>query len=205
MQFYKISNKIRYPEILNFKNYKDFLEDLYFIFEKKNVENLKFKDEILSFTTRESLFYIRYFIKIFCRKKEIIYEIEIINLIKLIVILVLIGFFFTNFTFGNFFLYSFIFFFLFFYLNIIIISSLVSREIKKIFLILEEENLKNSMEYFKNKNMCPACGAEINKYYFKCLECGLHLKNKQIINHTNLSNFESSKIEYYFVKKNDKK
>ena len=199
-------SNIRIENHISFKNEDEILRRLYFLFRRKNVDILDYKNEKISFSTKQSLFHIKYFVKISCQnKKKIFYEIEIIYLIQVMILLIFLGIFMTSFSFTSFIFYAIIFSFLFFYLNVFIVSNFITNEIKKVLLILEKETFRNQKKWETQENICPACGEEINKYHFKCLECGIKLKNSQFINHTNLSNFKNWEIKYDYKNKDNKK
>lgn len=67
---------------------------------------------------------------------------------------------------------------------------------------LENDDKKGELsdmqkEWIKNKNLCSACGTELNKYHSVCPECGLHIAKKKVFSRFNTTaNSLDMKYEY---------
>lgn len=93
-------------------------------------------------------------------------------------------------------------------------TAKISNSLKKEFFRLmgskieygNAELWKMQKQWMKDKTICPACGEPKNKYSNACVNCGLVFsKNKIQMSQTNMSNLNTSTINFEVTKKNIEK
>jgi hypothetical protein len=179
-----------------------------FLNETNNSLNFKTNHTLVNFSYKISF-------RIIENKQNITIDIDVqlVELLKITVLLVVFIALFSKFAFSNFLLFSSIFTILFFIANIIFISADINSRIKKSLKLLgynkETDISDRQKEWLLNPGLCSACGCKLSENDIFCPECGLRIKQNKYTKPLNLSTNKSIsnktiKINYQYKKKNDK-
>lgn len=103
------------------------------------------------------------------------------NIFKVIVVVLLVGAFFSSFTFKAFLIFSIVFSILFYLFIFLLVKSQFYRVLES---FIEQDDEKGIMteeqkRWLNDVNTCSACGSAITKYHIECPECGLKIREKQ--------------------------
>lgn len=167
----------------------------------------RFQDVVTSeFTitcTVRHLFYIPYKVRVHCEQNneqaQCSFRVESENFIAISVFVILCAALFSYTSFSFFMWFSAIFLVVFYLVHYMFFSSLCARIYNQIRVRETADDFlsKEQLAWFKNPNVCPACGSEITKYHSYCPSCGLFLSKKTF---SSLSATEQSvNITYTYV------
>lgn len=132
--------------------------------------------------------------------------INLVELLKITVFLLVFTALFSKFAFHNYLLFAGIFIFVFYMANVIFISSYINRKINKALTLIgynREEIFNNEQqEWLQNTNKCSACGQAITINHILCPSCGLKIKQNPYTKPLDLSqkNTENG-IQYHYKPK----
>jgi len=187
---------------------KDISEKIKSLSEKYKFIDINFQNNIIEITTKNSLVYFEYQIKINVDDDNILnIEIQLINLLKLSLLIIVVVPFISNFSIKNFFIFSIAIFSIFYFLNFIYINSFTNQLAKfitegiEIDTIVEEEISDEQKEWIENPYKCSACGALIEDYYTHCLDCGLKQDRPAKKSPFNTTKYVDYEIKYNFKEK----
>ena len=177
-----------------------------------NTEEFSVKDNIITYTSVLNMFRYEYKIKLYAEKKgndyNIIYEIDLEKVIRIIIIGIILTAFFSFLSVKYFLISAGIFSLLFYVLNVLIISTLVENIIKRAigdnnYSFNNSEVISSEQEqWINNENRCPGCGEFITNIDLNCPECGLRIKKNKYSVPIDLSKHKEKKIKYHYKKKN---
>jgi hypothetical protein len=205
---YSLEKKYNFPnkELVNF-SITDFKTNIIKQFSKdKIIENTK--NEI-SISSNNSLVNFNFIFEILFDEKEpnsIKTVINLVNLLKISIVLLVFIALFSKFAFQNFLIFSAVFFLIFYLLNVLFIVNYINKNINKTLVNIgyntESDNYETQSEWSENLNKCPACGIEISDTNIICPSCGLKLKQNAYTKPLNLSqNNTEQSIKYTYKPK----
>jgi len=196
---YSYKKKIELPKNENFESIVKKLKAIQNSSKFKNIEENKNE---FNFTSNKSLFGYSYNVNLKKTTAGISYEFHLMELIKLILIIVVVLAFISNFSVNGFLWFSGLFLMIFYIANVFYIYN-------KIEYLFETEIFENRPESNKAENLsseqsnwiaspdkCPACGEQISQYDKQCYECGLAIKGYRKIAPINITKFEDYYINY---------
>jgi len=199
-----------YSYIRKFEIYNNSL-NLKYLYEKLDAISQKFKfsdinihDNFIEITTKNSLIYFLYQIKIEIDEDNnlLIFDIQIINLMKISLLIMIAIPFISNFSLKKFFIFSVIVIGIFYLVNFLYINSFINNLSKyliegtEIDKVTEEEISEIQKEWIENPNKCSACGAFIHDYYVNCFDCGIKLERKATKSPFNVTKYADYDINY---------
>ena len=171
--------------------------------------DFKFNKNEIHFNIKKSILHFKYSanFKIINDKErlKIEYEFSLIQLFEISLFVIIFAAFASNFSVYYLIKFSIIFLLIFYPVNIYFIGNELRKLIKTAYLSVFPENnsdySKEQQEWINNPNKCPACGAYINDYSSKCVNCGLTLKHgRQIKSNINQTSDRNKKIAYHYKK-----
>ncbi len=165
---------------------------------------IKIQNNEIELTSRNSLIYFSFQIKIFFNdENKLCFEIEIINLMKISLLIIIFIPFFSNFSISNFLIFSSVTLVIFYLLNFLYINLFITKFSN--YLItgiensqVEEELSGKQLEWIENEYKCSACGAAIEDYYTHCFDCGIKLDRKAKKSPFNITKYIDYDISYKF-------
>jgi len=164
---------------------QEVIENLLKHFDLFKPENLTKKKHGFSFSCNYSLFRFKYQLDIYVEKKDnftIHYEVQLFELLKITIFILIFAAFFTTFSFHNFFIFILIITFVFVTANIVFITGTIKRLIHKLIPDDEFENSNYIAEYdilYENDiPKCPKCKTIVGKYHTECPGCATKLSGK---------------------------
>jgi len=169
----------------------------------------KFKENTIYFNLKKSILQFKYSanFKVTNEKDrlKIKYGFSLIQVFEISLFVIIFAAFASNFSVFSLIKFSLFFLLVFYPVNIFFISNELRKIIKNSYLSVFPENnsdySKEQQEWMNNPNKCPACGAYINEYSSKCVNCGLTLKHgKQIKSNINQTSPDKRKIKYHYKK-----
>ena len=176
------------------KDFEFLMYKLHQFFESQNYISSNYNNKQIEGKSDRSLFGLMFSFKISLNPKNtnvLDYEFDFGEYYMLSVLFSLFAMFFISISFWLFFVLALIFTFFFISVNIAFINNYIKKTIVS--------TLNNYIQIFDNtasipqqkwitqKNICPGCGKEINKYMERCVNCGISLsgkKSKKITNTT---------------------
>ncbi len=169
------------------------------------------KDKFITFTSISKLFRYEYKIKLYIEKKgndyNIIYEIDLEKVLRIIIIGIILIAFFSFLSVKYFLISAGLYSLLFYILNVLIISTSVENLIKRAigennYTFNDSEVISPEQEqWIKDENRCPACGEFVTNIDLNCSECGLRIKRNRYSIPLDLSKHKEKKIKYHYKKK----
>ena len=168
--------------------------------------DFKFKENTIYFNLKKSILQFKYSanFKVINEKDQIKigYSFSLIPVFEISLFVIIFAAFASNFSTYSLLKFSIIFLLIFYPVNILFISNELRKIIKNSYLSVFPENnsdySKEQQEWMDNPNKCPACGAYINEYSSKCVNCGLTLKyGKKIKSNINQTSAKKRKITYH--------
>jgi len=169
--------------------------------------NLELKEDGLEFETRYSLIRFRYSVDLTIKKGkrfELFYRLQIAELSKIVILLLVFTAFFSRFSFNNFLIFSVILVVVFYAVNIWFLKSTIQRWLN-ILPMLSYEDIPNQegitqeqQQWIKNPNQCSGCGMPVTVYDLKCPECGLIRYDEIKQAPFTMSKYQHKTIRYHF-------
>ncbi len=209
---YSYKNKIIVPDTENV-DITDAINALAGYIYNSGFEDFDIQAEKIHFRSNNAFINFHYEVDLFIEKDEninILYEIHIVQLIKITIALVVFIAFFSSFGFSGFLWFSIIFSAVFYFVNLLFADTHIQKIIKKspfyqAFDPLEREDFtEEQIRWLQDKNCCPACGAEITDWDLHCPECGLRLKQNNFTVPLDVSKYKEKRFHYHFKEKKKK-
>jgi len=176
--------------------------------ENYKFNEIKIDENEISLKSKNSLVYFDYQLKINidAENEELCIEIEIINLFKISLLILIVIPFISNFSISNFFIFSTIVFAIFYGANLLYINNFINKFID--FLIkdiaidkaVEEQLSEKQIEWMSDPYKCSACGSRIEDYFAFCDDCGIKIDRKPKKSPFNFTNYNNWTIKYDFKK-----
>jgi DNA-directed RNA polymerase subunit RPC12/RpoP len=196
IQKFKISNNQ-----LNFKLLKDKINN---VSSKYKFSEIKVQNNEIELTSRNSLLHFNFQIKIYFEEStNLCIEIQIINILKISLLIIILTPFFSNFSLKNYLLFSGIIFLIFYGINFLYIKLFINNFSSYLISGIEtdkneEEFSEIQKEWIENEYKCSACGAPIENYYTHCFDCGIKLDRKAKKSPYNITKYIDYDVSYKF-------
>lgn len=185
------------------------LRRIYSHLRHQELRNLLQEDQTISFSTKDSLLYFSYKVELtyLPEKKQVRFWVQLEELLKITLVLIVFSAFFSTFSINNFLIFSGIFVFVFYSINLIFIHNAITKLIKT---AVESKQRKESFsaeqkKWMKDPNRCPGCGATLGIYDRDCPECGLRVRQNNYTIPLDLSKYKDKQIVYHYKETNKKK
>ncbi len=212
---------------INFSQSDYWLDDLPNNFHQLFIESLKKRYNYQEgyFQSTHSFFNVSFKFEIQTNLKsnllKITYHLHLQNLINVIIALLLLSAFLSNFSFGVFLWASFIISIGFYQISLLIINTGIRKQVYQILAAYKKVKEESDIEYWvkENDRNCPACGEKLDNQTLFCKECGLKIRQNAYSKPLNLNmelltqkreeesiveENELPQVNYQYKKKNDK-
>ncbi|MCX6259109.1 MAG: hypothetical protein NTW49_14590 [Bacteroidia bacterium] len=181
---------------------KTLVSTFYDRLKRSDMRELASSSDQITFVCKQSLFNIPYPVHLkmsFSEKVNVMYKIQLHELVKFTTILAVLCIFFSKLSFGSFLLFTSITVILFFLLNLMIIKAWERTPFP------EDKSLDGLPENIEDGILrCPACGYEISEYDNRCPGCKLNLHGKGNLKFVKTDATSKQKIVYEIkTKKNE--
>ncbi len=202
---YTLSGKIRFGE----QDYKTTDEELLNDFEsylstRQGVKSVERIDKTVVYKSNDALLKFLYEVEININigvELELFYRIQISELLKIILLLVVFTAFFSEFSFDAFLLFSGIIAAITYFINAAYVSSIVRRTILNFPSFENFEQIETKSELAENEKLCSACGKSISIYEITCPYCNQKIKNYTPVIPGNITKYSNKTVSYH-VRKN---
>ncbi len=181
------------------------------------ISEIKTEDRILQFKSKKSLLNFSYQVKNeinITDKLSFNSTVNLVELIKISVALIVIIPFLSKFNINTFFVFSSIFILIFYFANLVFILSSTKQTLEKALVrlnILQTEDMSvEQQDWLNNPHKCSACGYNISEFDLSCPDCGIKLKQNRFTKpldisqkNQNTANSSNPNVQYHYKKKGE--